>query len=367
MTTDPPTQQLVSEAVQLLGSMVRIPSVSRGESAVADMLCSYLAARGCDVMRFANNLAVLAPAYDPSLPTVMLNSHIDTVKPSPDYSFDPYSGTICDGRVIGLGSNDAGASVVSLTAAFLHQRESTTDFNLILCLSAEEEVGGDNGMRLLLPSLEKKGINIDMAIVGEPTGMQSAVAERGLVVLDCLTRGIAGHAARDEGVNAIYNAIDDMTAIRSFRFPHTSGLLGEIKVSVTMIEAGRQHNVVPDECRWVVDVRTTDAYSNEETARMLSSALSRWTTAAPRSTRVRASVIDRKHPLVRCAETLGGTPFVSSTTSDMSLMHDIPSLKIGPGDSARSHRADEFVLVTEISEAIDYYISFLRQFSTFLK
>lgn len=357
------------EATELLRKMIRIPSVSRDEKAVADMLEEYLSGKGLKVKRFVNNIAVIPDDYDPGLPTVMLNSHIDTVKPSPSYTFDPFGGERTGGRVCGLGSNDAGASVVSLIATFLDAGNDTeiSGFNLILALSAEEEVGGENGMRLLLPSLEKEGVRIDMAIVGEPTGMQPAVAERGLVVLDCVTGGITGHAARNEGVNALYNAISDIERMRGFRFPEVSEVLGDIKVSVTQIQAGRQHNVVPDECKWVVDIRTTDAYSNEETAEMLQKAVSEWTTATPRSTRVRASVIDESHPLVKSAVELGRKPFVSPTTSDMSLMWNFPSLKIGPGESSRSHSADEYILESEIAEAIEIYKSLLRKLGKLLK
>lgn len=215
-------------------------------------------------------------------------------------------------------------------------------------------------MRLLLPELAGLGINPDAALVGEPTEMQPAVAERGLIVLDCVTRGITGHAARNEGVNAIYRAIADIEAVRNYRFPAESAELGPIKVSVTQIDAGRQHNVVPDECRWVVDVRTTDAYTNQQTADMLAEAMSAHTTSAPRSTRIHASVIDRSHPLVKGAEALGRTPFISPTTSDMALMPGIPSLKMGPGKSARSHTADEYILYTEIAEAVELYETLLR-------
>lgn len=344
------------KAFALLQHMISIPSLSRNEKEAADMIESFLIEeKGGDVRRYANNIVVIPDNFDSAKPVLMLNSHIDTVKPAPSYSFDPFCGQRRDGKILGLGSNDAGASVVSLISTFILLKEKEFPFNLLLALSAEEEVGGENGMRLLLPSLKKDGINIDMAIVGEPTGMQPAVAERGLIVLDCVTHGVTGHAARNEGVNALYLAMEDIMAVRNFRFPEESEILGPIKVSVTQIEAGRQHNVVPDECRWVVDVRTTDAYSNEETARLLASAMSEKTDSAPRSTRVRASVIPESHPLVKAAVGLGLKPFVSPTTSDMSLMWDFPSLKIGPGQSSRSHSADEFILEPEIENAIDLY------------
>lgn len=344
------------KACGLLCRMIGIPSVSRNEKDVADMIENFLIEeKAGSIHRYSNNIAVIPENYDSSKPTLMLNSHIDTVKPAPTYSFDPFIPQRSEGKICGLGSNDAGASVVSLISAFLLLKDNDYPFNLLLALSAEEEMGGENGMRLLLPSLKKDGITPDMAIVGEPTGMQPAVAERGLIVLDCITHGVAGHAARNEGVNALYLAMEDIAAVRNFRFPKESEILGPVKVSVTQIEAGRQHNVVPDECRWVVDVRTTDIYSNEETAAMLASAMSRNTDSAPRSTRVRASVISESHPLVKAARSLRLKPFVSATTSDMSLMWDIPSLKIGPGESSRSHSADEFILEAEIENAIDLY------------
>lgn len=357
--------RLKQEAYDLLRDMVAIPSFSREEDVVADMLCRWLEARGLNTKRFGNNILVVPAGYSESRPTLLLNSHLDTVKPAPSYTFDPFSPGYSDDEIRGLGSNDAGASVVSLIAAYRAVRNEDLGFNLVLALSAQEEVGGEGGMRLLLPSLRELGIRVDMAVVGEPTGLQAAVAERGLVVLDCETAGVTGHAARYEGVNAIYRAISDIEALRSYRFERESSVLGPIKVSVTMIEAGRQHNVVPDICKWVVDVRTTDAYSNTETATLIQSALSPHTSAKPRSTRVHASVIDSSHPLVQCGVWLGAGTFVSPTTSDMSLMYDFPSLKIGPGDSARSHRADEFVRVSEIQAAIDFYTSFLRNLHKF--
>lgn len=354
---------MTRQATDLLRTLIATPSVSRDENAAADVVEAFLRDHGVRTRRYANNIVALPERFVPGLPVLMLNSHIDTVRPAPSYSFDPFVPFEENGRLYGLGSNDAGASVVSLIAAFLRLRGENLPLNLLLALSAEEEVGGENGMRLLLPSLAADGIVPDMAIVGEPTGMQPAIAERGLVVLDCVTRGITGHAARPEGVNAIYRAIDDISLLRGFRFGKESETLGPVRISVTMIEAGRQHNVVPDECRWVADIRTTDAYSNEETVRILQEAVSCHSVLTPRSTRIRASVIDPGHPLVRAASEMGLTPFISPTTSDMSLMHGIPSLKIGPGDSARSHSADEFILIDEIEQAISLYPKLIRKCS----
>lgn len=348
---------IADEAIALLRRLISTPSTSRDEGATADIIEQWLNERGHDAVRVDNNVYALAAPLRHDLPTLMLNSHHDTVKPSPAYTRDPYSPDEADGRIYGLGSNDAGASAVSLLAAFHQADPAALPFNLLVAITAEEEVGGEHGMRSLLPHLEKAGMKPSMVIVGEPTGMQAAVAERGLVVLDCVAHGVTGHAARNDGVNAIYRALADIDKLRGYSFPRVSDVLGPVKISVTQIEAGRQHNVIPDECRFVVDVRTTDAYSNEETARMLAELIE--SDCKPRSTRVRASVISTDHPLVRSAVGLGATTFVSPTTSDMSLLHGIPSLKIGPGRSERSHTADEYVLRDEIVRAIPFYSSLI--------
>lgn len=343
---------MLTQATDLLKRLIAMPSVSRSEDGTADIIYSYLADNGADPKRIHNNVWALSDGYDAARPTLLLNSHHDTVKPSPSYTFDPFSPQERDSRIYGLGSNDAGASVVSLISVFLKLRKADLPFNLLLAITAEEEVSGEKGTRALLPHLAGRGINIEVGIVGEPTGMQPAVAERGLVVLDCTAHGVAGHAARNEGVNALYIAVDDIDRLRSLRFPRESATLGPVKISVTQIEAGRQHNVVPDTCKFVVDVRTTDAYSNEETVELIADAIN--SDAVPRSTRIRASVIDTSHPLVAASIALGGVPFVSPTTSDMALM-PFPTLKIGPGQSARSHTADEYVETGEIKSAIDTY------------
>lgn len=362
-----PVHPRLDESVELLRRLIATPSPSREESASADIWEEWLRGHcGDDVMRLHNNVFVVAPGFDPSRPTLMLNSHHDTVLPSASYTRDPYSPDIIGDRLYGLGSNDAGASGVALAATFLDlagyygkagEGDATRrplPFNLIFAITAAEEVMGEHGMRAFLPYLEERGLMPDMVLVGEPTGMQPAVAERGLLVFDCVTRGKSGHAARNEGINAIYRAIEDIERLRAFSPEKVSDVLGPVKVSVTMINAGTQHNVVPDSCTFVADVRTTDAYTNEETVALLQNAV-KWTEMTPRSTRVHASVINRDHPLVKSAVALGRTPFVSPTTSDMALMHGIPSLKMGPGESARSHSADEFVLLSEINEALHLY------------
>ncbi|MCM1076346.1 MAG: M20/M25/M40 family metallo-hydrolase [Bacteroides sp.] len=342
------------DIIGLLSKMIATPSISRQEEGTATVIHDWLAQAGVSPKRFRNNVYALSENFDPSRPTLLLNSHHDTVKPAASYTRDPYTPTLEDGRLYGLGSNDAGASAVALMQTFIDLHTTPLPFNMLLAITAEEEVGGENGMRAFLPHIAGEGITIDCAIVGEPTRMQAAVAERGLVVLDCVTPGVTGHAARGEGINAIYRAIDDIEALRSFRFPKVSDTLGDVSVNITQINAGWQHNAIPDECRWVVDIRTTDAFSNEDTVSLLRGAV-KWSTLTPRSTRVRASVIADSHPLVRSARALGCTTFVSPTTSDMSLMHDFPSLKIGPGQSSRSHSADEFVLVSEIEDAVRIY------------
>lgn len=344
----------MERAIELLKSMIAIPSTSRSEEGTASLIYDRLQAWGANPQRFRNNVWALSENFDPSRPTLLLNSHHDTVKPAASYTRDPYQPAVEDGRIYGLGSNDAGASAVSLIETFLSLRSALLPFNLLLAITAEEEVGGENGMRAFLPHVAEEGIRIDCAIVGEPTGMQAAIAERGLVVLDCVTPGVTGHAARGEGINAIYRAIADIETLRAFRFPKESEILGPVGLNITQINAGWQHNAIPDECKWVVDIRTTDAYTNEQTVELLRKAVSH-STLTPRSTRVRASVISTDHPLVRSAMALGSRTFVSPTTSDMSLMYDFPSLKIGPGESSRSHSADEFVLISEIEAAIPAY------------
>ena len=346
----------LKDAVDLLCRLISVPSPSREESATADIWEDWLRGQGAEnVSRFHNNVFAVGSSYNPFRPTLMLNSHHDTVKPSASYTRNPYSPDIEDDCIYGLGSNDAGASAVALAATFLDLKDrADLPFNLILAITAAEEVMGEYGMRAFLPHLERIGLLPDMVIVGEPTSLKAAVAERGLLVFDAETEGKSGHAARDEGINAIYRAIEDIGILRGFAPERVSDILGPIKISVTMISAGTQHNVVPDLCRWVADVRTTDAYTNEETVELIRGAV-KWSRLTPRSTRVHASVIHSDHPLVKSATDAGIETFVSPTTSDMALMHGINSLKIGPGDSARSHTADEYVRISEINEALFLY------------
>ena len=340
---------------ELLKLLISTPSPSRNEGDTAALLVSHLQKRGIsNVERLHNNVWARSLHFDDSKPTLLLNSHHDTVKPSPAWTFDPFSPTIEGDRLYGLGSNDAGASLVCLIEAFAHFYDKQLPFNLILALSAEEEVGGVNGLRALLPSLG----SVDMAIVGEPTSLEAALGERGLVVLDCVAKGESGHAARNEGVNALYIALDDIQTIRTFQPEKISPLLGAIKFTATMMECGTQHNVVPAECRWVMDIRTTDAYTNEQTVEIVQSVVRSKVT--PRSTRIRASAIDNSHALVLAAKELGVRTYVSPTTSDMSSM-DFPSIKIGPGDSARSHTANEYICLSELRAGAEFYKKYITQ------
>lgn len=348
--------ELFYDAVDLLRRLIATPSVSRDESAAADIVADELRRHGFSPKRSANNVWAIDPDFDPAKPTVLFNSHIDTVKPVANWTMDPFTPTTDETgeRLYGLGSNDAGASVVSLLSAFRHLTGIPRSYNLIFLASAEEEVSGRNGIESVLPMLPP----IELAIVGEPTGMNPATAEKGLMVLDGEVTGKSGHAARNEGINAIYRAIDVIDSLRAMTFPKKSAMLGPVKLSVTQIEAGTQHNVVPDVCRFVVDVRTTDSYSNQQTLDMIRDAMPEYCTLTPRSTRLNPSGISREHPLVRRLEMTGAVPFGSPTLSDQALLH-CPSLKLGPGDSARSHTADEYICQDEIRQAIATYIKIM--------
>lgn len=345
--------ELFYEAIDLLKSLIATPSVSRQESAAADKVEAFLTTKGCDVVRLGNNVWTIAPGYDATRPTLLLNSHIDTVKAVDGWTRNPFEPDDDGERIYGLGSNDAGASVVSLIAAYLLLAQRCQNYNLVFLASCEEEVSGRGGIESVLPQLPK----VDVAIVGEPTGMQPAVAEKGLMVLDGEVRGRSGHAARNEGINAIYEALPVVERLRSLRFPIESQHLGPVKISVTQIDAGTQHNVVPDLCRIVVDVRTTDAYTNEQTLEMIRQAVPQCA-LTPRSVRLRPSGISEEHPIVSRLVMAGRMPFGSPTLSDQALM-PFPSLKLGPGDSARSHTADEYIAHDEIREAIQLYFTTL--------
>ena len=351
MDTDLTTR--TAEAVGLLQSLIAIPSVSRDEQRAADCLQQYIELQGMETGRRGNNVWCLSPMFDLRKPTLLLNSHIDTVKPVSGWRHDPFRPVLeANGKLYGLGSNDAGASVVSLLQAFLQLCRTTQPYNLIYLASCEEEVSGKEGLESVLPQLPP----IDFALVGEPTEMQPAIAEKGLMVLDVTATGRSGHAARDEGDNAIYKVLDDIAWFRDYRFPKESSLLGPVKMSVTMLNAGTQHNVIPDRCSFVVDIRSNECYTNQELFDLIVPHLK--CEARARSFRLGSSHVPPEHPMVRRALSLGRTPFGSPTLSDQALM-PFPSMKMGPGKSSRSHTADEFVFVKEISEAIGLYLDLL--------
>jgi len=340
------------DALDLLKGMISIPSFSREETAVADFLAASWAKQGHKVNRHKNNLWLMTE-IDPAKPTLLLNSHIDTVRPASGWTKDPFIPNDSEGeRLYGLGSNDAGASVVSLFEVFSILSKRSQSYNLVYLASAEEEVSGKNGIESILPLLPK----ISFAVVGEPTDMQPAVAEKGLMVLDCTAKGRAGHAAREEGVNAITLAINDIKWFNSYQFPEKSAMLGPVKMSVTQIQAGTQHNVIPDLCTFVVDIRSNEFYRNEDLLQIIRQNVS--CEAVPRSTRLNSSRTGANNPFVNRAVMLGKQPFGSPTLSDQALM-PFESVKIGPGNSARSHSADEYILTSEIREAIDMYIMLL--------
>lgn len=347
-------ETLYQDAVALMRDMIRIPSFSKEEAGTAELLARFLTERSVDIHRKGNNVWAFNRWYDPARPTVLLNSHHDTVRPNSAYTRDPFDPAVEDDRLYGLGSNDAGASVVSLLAVFLYFYErKDLKYNLCVAITAEEENSGSGGLESVIPELGP----LEFAVVGEPTLMQLAIAERGLMVIDCVTHGKAGHAAREEGENAIYKALPDIEWFRTYRFPKVSELFGAVKMSVTVIQAGTQHNVVPAECRFTVDVRVTDRYTNEEVLETIRKHVG--SEVIPRSTRLKPSSILSGHPIVQAGIALGRTTYGSPTTSDQALL-DIPSLKLGVGDSARSHSADEYVHLSEIREGIDLYIRMLE-------
>lgn len=341
------------EAIDLLKGMISRPSFSREETAVADYLQKCWSDAGHHVFRKGNNLWIIAPGFDFAKPTLLLNSHIDTVKPAAGWQKDPFLPEETeDDRLYGLGSNDAGASVVSLYEAFTILSAKAQPYNLIFLASCEEEVSGKNGIECVLPELPP----IRFAVVGEPTGMRPAIAEKGLMVLDCVATGKAGHAARNEGVNAIYKAIEDINWFSTYQFPEKSDLLGPVKMTVTIIKAGTQHNVVPDRCEFTVDIRSNEFYSNERLFELIKEQVGCEIKA--RSFRLNSSRTEPEHPFVQRCLMLGNEPFGSPTLSDQALMR-FPSVKIGPGDSARSHSADEFIRGPEIRDAITTYVRLL--------
>ncbi len=341
-----------NEAVELLKQLISTPSVSREETDAANILADFIEKCGLPCERIGNNLLV-REELDEEKPTILLCAHIDTVKPVSTWTRDPFTPTIEGDRLYGLGSNDCGGGLVSMLQAYRCLRGKTTKYNLVYLASCEEEVSGQNGFSLALPHLPK----IDVAIVGEPTGMQPAIAEKGLMVIDGIAHGKSGHAARNEGVNAIYEALDDLVWLRDHQFRKKSLLLGQTKMTVTVLNSGTQHNVVPDECRFIIDVRPNEFYQNEYLFNFLQKHMKKCELKA-RSFRLSSSHIPVGHPLVQRCIKMGMVPFGSPTLSDQALM-PFPSFKLGPGDSARSHSADEYICISEIANAIETYVSLL--------
>jgi acetylornithine deacetylase len=348
-------QTITAKSIQLLRELISTPSFSKEEDQTAGVITRFLGIQGIEHSRILNNVFAFNKHFNPSLPTILLNSHHDTVKPNKGYTLDPFSPIEKDGKLFGLGSNDAGGPLVSLIATFVYFYEkSQLPFNLLLAATAEEEITGLNGIEMLLPHLGR----IDFGIVGEPTQMQMAVAERGLLVLDCTATGVAGHAARNEGENALYKALDDIQWIRNYSFNKVSPLLGPVKMTTTVIQTeNRAHNVVPPVCQFVIDTRINELYTFEEVLDTIQKNIK--SSIIPRSTRLRSTSIPLDHPLVVSGRKLGRTAYGSPTTSDKALM-PFPTLKLGPGDSARSHTADEFIYLHEIVEGIQLYIKLLE-------
>ncbi len=355
-------------AVELLKGMLAIPALSFQEEEKSMFLYGKLLERAGEansasgktegnivVERLCNNIILYRDNFSKEKPVLMLNSHIDTVAPAPAYSFDPYSPFEKDGAIYGLGSNDDGASVVSQIETFFHLTgDDTLAVNLMLVLSAEEERSGSNGMAKFV---EEYPVHPDFAIIGEPTGMQAAVAERGLLVLDGTATGVSGHAARNEGINALYIALDDINTLRNYNFEKKSPLMGDVKLTVTQFNCGTAHNVVPAEAGFVVDIRPTEQYNNEEILNLLQKEVESKLVA--RNLKNRSSATPQGHCLMKTVEKLGIATQISATTSDW-MKIPWPAIKMGPGDSARSHKADEFIRIAEIGDAIKGYINFIK-------
>lgn len=354
-------EQLENFSMALLKELIAIPSFSKTEDNTRDTIVEFFSSRGIQPQVLGNNIWTINRHYDVQKPTLLLNSHHDTVKPNAGYTRHPFAPTIEEGKLYGLGSNDAGGALVALIATFLHfEFQANLPFNIVLAATAEEEISGSGGIESIWNDLPK----IDFAIVGEPTGMNIAIAEKGLLVLDCMSIGKAGHAAREEGDNAIYKAMKDMEWFRTFKFPRTSATLGDIKMAVTIIQAGHAHNQVPESCKFTVDCRVTDAYTLEEVLDIIQQNVS--CEVKPRSIRLRPSGIDVEHPLIKAGRQLKKEMYGSPTTSDQALI-PVPSIKMGPGDSARSHAADEFIYLDEIKNGILDYIQLITALTEELK
>lgn len=349
--------QLKACSIRWLKELINTPSLSKEEDKTTALLMSFLYDFGIKAHRKHNNLWAESDNHPQNAPVILLNSHHDTIKPGGNWSSDPYQALLKGDRLVGLGSNDAGASVVALMSAFVYLRQlPVLPYKLILSITAEEEISGEKGIQSLLPELGK----INLGIVGEPTGMNVAIAEKGLIVLDCCAYGKTAHAAREEGVNALYVALDDVFWMRNHRFERVSDLLGATKLTVTQIQAGTQHNVVPDVCSFVVDIRTNELYQNQEVIDLIRENVR--SQIMPRSYHLNSSKISKTHPIVQKALAIGRKTYGSPTLSDQSFM-SFDTIKMGVGQSERSHTPDEFVLCSEITKGIDIYIKLLKDFS----
>lgn len=345
----------MNKYIELLKQLISTPSFSKEEENAAEVMRDFLRAGNIPFKTKENNTWAFCKYYTKEKTTILLDSHIDTVRPAKGYTKDPFSPIEEGDKLFGLGSNDAGGPLVALLATFVHFYESKDlPFNLVFAASAEEEISGLNGMQIVMPEIAP----IDFAIIGEPTKMELAIAEKGLLVLDCFAHGRSGHAARNEGENALYKAIDDIQKLRNFKFEKSSEILGDVKISVTMIEAGSQHNVVPDVCHFVVDVRTNEHYLNKEAAEIIANLID--SEVKPRSLRLNSSGISENHPFAKLVKSKGINIYGSPTTSDQAII-SCPSIKMGPGDSARSHTADEFIFKSEILNGIELYIELLNE------
>jgi len=343
-----------SDMLALLKQLIATPSVTRQEQEVSAIMKADMVRHGYTPKEIGLNLLLYGHSYDPAKPTLLMNSHMDTVKPVAGWTKDPFTPTVEDGKLYGLGSNDDGAGLVSLLYTFYQLDSKPQAYNPVFLATVEEEVNGTGGMKLAVSELPK----IDVAIIGEPTGMQPAIAEKGLMVLDFTVHGKAGHAARNEGINALYRAMDVVAMLRDFRFDEQSDLLGPVKMTVTMINAGTQHNVIPDTCTFTADIRSNEFYSNHRIFDMISAALPEWCEVKARSFNLNSSRIDAAHPVIRKAVGMGMVPYGSPTLSDQAIL-DCPSFKLGPGQSSRSHTADEYVTLAELEQAVPVYLDLL--------
>lgn len=350
-------KELFAEAILLLQQLISIESFSKSEDKTADCIKIFLKSKNIKTQRLQNNIWAINKYFDKSKPTILLNSHHDTVRPNKQYTRNPFDASIENGMLFGLGSNDAGGALVSLMACFIHfYDQENLNFNLIYAATAEEEISGEDGVAIVLPLIKP----IHFGIVGEPTQMHIATAEKGLFVIDCYAHGKSGHAARDEGENAIYKALQDIEWFRSYTFKEKSTMLGEVKMTVTVINAGMQHNVVPEVCKFTVDIRSTDKYNNQQILDIIKENVS--CEVVPRSTRLNPSFVPIDFAPVKIGVALGRNTYASPTTSDQALM-DFDTLKMGPGDSARSHTANEYILISEIEEGITIYIDLLENYN----